>query len=472
VCNELKSTSLHVCEAAHRSPGGTAVSLFHFFFLFFCFVVVLAFFAFCLPCAFPPLARMGRMKKRKKKRKEQRETPEADGETDDEKESEHYDKTTTTKMSLIAFCGFNKALAEALAKLAAQMRDLVVEAYHLIHLYQRLKYEKALDANTEPVETPWTFQRVLVFMYAVSVSAAKKQPKPPPADVQAAAEQYQKLRADAGFSPVSRDGLVGNMLAESARRIAANINTHVQQHFLEIQLRCLRMLGTGPMHSDQPADLSKVEALELQRRINANAASGNVKERHFSLPSGIENSVEYTLIAHPERFLFSLHKLNCCFERFGKRKNAVLPLATGFVPGAYLNIDTSTLRCLLNTVLKELKDKAKDYDAADKERKEKAKVQSEQQQQPQPQFDIGHIVYLQEQLKLQYDVLAHLQQLPEQEIQAVMVRQQQLLQHQLELLQLQVRHVLAQPQLQPLFHAPLHSHLACIHSTQETLPQM
>ena len=70
-----------------------------------------------------------------------------------------------------------------------------------------------------------------------------------------------------------------------------------------------------------------------------------------SLPEQIEGSVALTLASHPERFIPVMWRMNRLREERGVSRFAVFPLATGFVPGGCLHLDTSAFINLMTAPL-------------------------------------------------------------------------------------------------------------------------
>ena len=113
--------------------------------------------------------------------------------------------------------------------------------------------------------------------------------------------------------------------------MAAAINTNIQTHEYKRQWQYIALRD----------NLDKKAAKAKQQQINATARAGLTTDD--SLPYELLQSVESDLKTHPERFLYTMWRMNKLREANGKRLFAVLPMAHGFVPGACLHIDTQSL---------------------------------------------------------------------------------------------------------------------------------
>ena len=81
------------------------------------------------------------------------------------------------------------------------------------------------------------------------------------------------------------------------------------------------------------------------------AADAHQHVQDDSLPEQIEGSVALTLGSHPERFIPVMWRMNRLREERGVSRFAVFPLATGFVPGGCLHLDTSAFINLMTAPL-------------------------------------------------------------------------------------------------------------------------
>lgn len=79
----------------------------------------------------------------------------------------------------------------------------------------------------------------------------------------------------------------------------------------------------------------KEEARAKAQKVNE-AAVTDTPIQDDSLPAGIEGSVAQTLASQPERFVSAMWRMNRLREARDKKRFAVFPLATGFVPGGCL----------------------------------------------------------------------------------------------------------------------------------------
>jgi len=265
------------------------------------------------------------------------------------------------KLSLLRFCRKDKRLCEVIAESAFQMRDLHVAALQLLNLHMRMVYEHAEGRQVLP-EEPWTPDRVRHYFYAVSVMPTHAHWKMP--NVRFFAEACEMFKSIA--PTISRAGVAaGNFIGEAADRLAASINTHVRQHFFQIQRRYLRLRAAVKMQKvsdkdQRPKLVSEAEGWALQYSVNT---SGETDESLPPLPDGM--SVHMALEEYPERFLFHIHRMNRLLEQYGYAKYAVFPLSTGFVPGAYLHMDTPSLYWLLKDPrLAHLQKHVRKYEAA------------------------------------------------------------------------------------------------------------
>jgi hypothetical protein len=362
---------------------------------------------------------------------------------------EHYGNTASIKLALRTLCGGDDALCEVIQEVALRMCDLEFEAKHLMHVYMRMQFEK--DSHMPE----FTWQRIVCFMRAVaSYKGVLEPPSAYDKELSAARDEYLRLREKAGLPPVSRDGLTGNLLGEAARRMSAAISTHIQQHFVDVQLRYLRLrLSVAANQSDM---VSISDGIAEQHRINGAAVHGG---KDLSLPDCVQVSVEYSLLATPERFLLPLYRMNRFFEEHTARKSAVLPLSSGFVPGAYMHIDTQGLRGLLRDKrLVHLRERVAVYDAALNERLGK------QPNRPTTTAASPFDTELQQrlkQLKCEQDIVMARQhsnvgvtksQLKGRRKQLVQ-KQLQFVQQQLQFIQRQKRFISIQPQYNPLLKA-------------------
>ena len=244
-----------------------------------------------------------------------------------------FGTTRVVKCALEPLCK-DTGLLERLRERAAQIDRLVTETYHLMHLDLRVRYEKAGGGLvTEP---PWTKDRVMEFMQAVTTCQQQSGPE----RLHALRRQHYDPLRTTGLE--SRAGLPYSSLIECATKIAASIETNVRQHFAQHQRRYLKL---------RDGLLTNKEADERQSSINAQAAKDRAADltcRDNSLPHFLgENTVGEDLQQHPERYLFVLWRYNIAFEEAGQHTVAVLPLSTGFVPGSSLHIDTQALETLV-----------------------------------------------------------------------------------------------------------------------------
>ena len=116
----------------------------------------------------------------------------------------------------------------------------------------------------------------------------------------------------------------------------------MRQHFADHQRRYIKLREGLDKWKD---------AEEAQRYFNDKAARNHVAGQPCgddSLPATlVERTVGEDVQQHPERYLFVLWNMNKLFDWLGERMIAVLPLSTGFVPGASLHIDTQALEQLV-----------------------------------------------------------------------------------------------------------------------------
>jgi hypothetical protein len=90
-------------------------------------------------------------------------------------------------------------------------------------------------------------------------------------------------------------------------------------------------------------DLKKGDAYKRQQEINNQLGIDD------SLPAKLEGSVQEHLEKYPQDFLWPMYKMSKVLEEKKKKRVAILPLTTGFVPGACLQLDTQALVKLLGT---------------------------------------------------------------------------------------------------------------------------
>jgi hypothetical protein len=277
------------------------------------------------------------------------------------------------KVSLKSFCK-DPALLELLQKHVHTLDRITTETYHLINLLLRHRYEQDPDNFTEQ---KWTRDRVLLYMCAVS----KPEPKPDAnvaamldSDVDTATsvrefcrQHYMPLRGN--LEPPDRTGLPGNALQEVATRIAASIETNIREHFFRRQLHnifwreCIPNQASGTKLAPEERKQAWKKARERQTEINEKAVTERLADKSLPRPDTIEKSVAYHLEAHAEAFVGLLLWMNSQLEEKGQKKFAVLPMSTGFVPGANLHIDTDSLERLVGW-----QPQAQAYKAAKKER--------------------------------------------------------------------------------------------------------
>jgi hypothetical protein len=237
-----------------------------------------------------------------------------------------FKKAFTVKCSLKKFCR-SAALCAKLNEAALLMDRLVTEVYHLINLDLRVRYELATGP---PVEYNWTSETVLMYFYAVSEckGAKYKSHKEVERLIQLRIEHYDDIRN--GLPLEKRDKLP---VKEAATRIAAAIVTNIRTHFLARQRKYLML----------QEDLKKGDAYKRQQEINNQLGIDD------SLPAKLKGSVQEHLEKSPHDFLWPMYKMSKVLEEKKKKRFAILPLTTGFVPGACLQLDTQALVKLLGT---------------------------------------------------------------------------------------------------------------------------
>ena len=208
---------------------------------------------------------------------------------------------------------------------------------------------------------------MLEFIYAV---AKDGQAERNPVLVDVRERLYDPLRREAGLDLVSRKGPPSHALQEATRHMAAAINTNI------CKLVSRRYLALRD-------NLDKRQAWDKQRAINEAAGSGATADD--SLPPKLDKSVAYDLAAHPERFLWTMWRMDAFFEERGERKFAVLPLSTGFVPGACLHIDTDALLQLVghgHPALAAYRDARSAQEAHERERRQAAGIALDKRRPP------------------------------------------------------------------------------------------
>lgn len=149
---------------------------------------------------------------------------------------------------------------------------------------------------------------------------------------------YKPLLVAANAPPLSRSGMPSSALEEIATHIAASINTNIKQHFWQRQV----------VHIKLREKCTKKEAHAHAQRVNDLANAGN-PIADDSLPDKIEGNIALMLEVHPERFISVMWRMNRLREERDVRRFAVLPLATGFVPGSCLHLDTSAFEELMKS---------------------------------------------------------------------------------------------------------------------------
>ena len=152
---------------------------------------------------------------------------------------------------------------------------------------------------------------------------------------------YAPLHRDADAPPLSREGIPANALEEIATRIAASINTNIQRHYWKRQVKHV-MLRDG---------CKKKEARARAQVVN-DAACTAQPIADDSLPNNLtikDGSVAEMLESFPERFIPVMWHMNRLRETKGVHRFAVLPLATGFVPGGCLHLDTASFVNLMTS---------------------------------------------------------------------------------------------------------------------------
>jgi hypothetical protein len=247
---------------------------------------------------------------------------------------------TTVKLSLENFCRPDikvgkkgTLLLQTLRERALQMNDVVTETWHLIQLYIRYCFEN--DAQNHGLTMPkWDGKRVMQFLYVVTrTSERPSHAKLDDELVRIRKELYDPLRAHLPDDQklVSRSGLPADALREACNRMASAIVVNITQHWYPRQWQYIALRD----------NLTKKEAKAKQQRINTAAGAGPTIDD--SLPHELLTSVESDLTTYPERFLYTMWRMNKVRETNGKRLFAVLPMAHGFVPGACLHIDTNSL---------------------------------------------------------------------------------------------------------------------------------
>jgi hypothetical protein len=267
-------------------------------------------------------------------------------------------------------CDDGSVNAEAVRRVAAAA--LVADCIHRETLVLINMYARDAEERSQVIGHPWNMRVVLRFLYAVTGGQPRKRGhapadhgddaeaeedeeddapdvtvKPqtaPPLDAIAVSVQeaftrlYEPLRRASGLPPLSRKGMPGNALQEIATRIAASINTNIQRHFFRRQVAHIR-LRSG---------CTKAEARAKAQEVN-DAAPTAQAVKDDSLPDAIEGSVALTLMSYPERFLAAMWRMNRLREASGVSRFAVLPLATGFVPGGCLHLDTASFVALMTS---------------------------------------------------------------------------------------------------------------------------
>jgi hypothetical protein len=288
------------------------------------------------------------------------EREEASKEAEHPKAVDEFGIISSVKLSLLRFCRNDEVLCGVIAELALKMRALHVAALQLINLHMRLVYEHAEERQVLPEERPWTPDRVRQYFYAVSDLPNTHWQMPDEPFFALACEKFKLIAPT-----ISREGVAaGNFIGEAAKRLAASINTQVREHFVQIQLRYFRLRAAVKVHKvsdkERPEMVSVEEGRALQFAVNT---SGENDESLPPLPGGM--SVLTALEQYPEWFLFHIHRMNRLFEQHDHKKYAVFPLSTGFVPGAYLHVDTPSLYALLKDPrLAHLQKHVRRYEAA------------------------------------------------------------------------------------------------------------
>jgi hypothetical protein len=204
---------------------------------------------------------------------------------------------------------------------------LKTEAFHLIGLDLRKRYERALKENKLPQESKWDQARVLQFLHAVSTSSASVDKD----ILQTWKELYKPLRETSTLPAKERTNKLNNALKELATHMAASMNTNIQMHFFKRQCKYLRLKH----------DLNKEDARKLQNELNETLKG--CPEDLLTLPEPTEKGVAYDLEKSPEKFLYPMWRMNSWFAEVNAKTFAILPLSTGFTPSASLQIDTETL---------------------------------------------------------------------------------------------------------------------------------
>ena len=269
------------------------------------------------------------------------------------------EKPYTVKCSLVKLCK-DEALRKHLSDAALNMYELVVEVQQLMNLALRVRFEAAHKKGEVPHQEAINEKYVQKYFYAVTDQEGKVSLEL--RDI--CREHYHPLLDKYKIARIEHVNLP---LDAAARRIAATVNTNIQQHFLKRQLKCLMVLH----------NCDKKVAYEKQAQIN------NVDREHVSLPVAYLRSsctlLEY-LDKFPEEFLYPMYLMNKLLEDNEKKCFALLPLSRGFVPGAHLHLDTRALIELLgneNVHVKEYKAMHEARLAREREQKENEEMETE-----------------------------------------------------------------------------------------------
>ena len=265
---------------------------------------------------------------------------------------------------------------EAARRLSAA--SLVADRIHRETLVLINLYARDAEEHRRAIDHPWTTRTVMQFLYAVTGGIPQKRRNRATSivvgdiemldehedkdngddeaaaataapiyhdshDLQTAVQDaftrlYAPLHRDADAPPLSREGMPGNALEEMATRIAASINTNIQRHYWKRQVAHI-MLRDG---------CKKKEAHTRAQLVN-DAVCTMQPIADDSLPDVIEDGVAEMLESHPERFIPVMWRMNRLRETKGLHRFAVLPLATGFVPGGCLYLDTASFVALMTS---------------------------------------------------------------------------------------------------------------------------